>query len=113
MTTTTHDDLPLWQQGHPLARSSDPITSHMGGASIERFLGGLQADALALVKHYPGRTASELAQVGGFPDPRRINRRLPELLREGLVIRGEARRCGVTGRMAYVWQPIEKVIHNA
>ena len=73
-------------------------TSAIGAA-----IGALQAAALALVTKHPGLTATELAHADGQGDPRVLNRRLPELEKAGLVMRGEVRRCERTGRRAATW----------
>lgn len=94
--------LPLFDP-HRLARTSDPQTSHDAAASIVPHLPRLQRQALEAVAMTPGRTATELARLHGVPDPRVFNRRLTELARQGLVVRGPVRRCSVTGRSAATW----------
>lgn len=86
------------------ARTTDPITSHMaaadivasGGASIQR------RRAAAAVRLSPGRTSLELAHAIGI-DRYELARRLPECEREGLVKRGDHRRCMVSGKQAVTW----------
>lgn len=85
------------------ARSTDPGTSHRAAEEIRSSLGELIHTAANLVSRYPGSTATELAQHGGYPDPRVINRRLSEAEKVGLIRRGEARICRVTGRRALTW----------
>lgn len=89
-----------------LARRSDPETSHDGAVSIVADLPRLQREALALVRANPNRTASELSQIAGHTDPRRINRRLGELEERGALIRGDARPCSVSGRLAHAWRAV-------
>lgn len=59
--------------------------------------------ALHAVRGHPEATASELALAMGETDSRHIGRRLSDLARRGLVTKGPARRCNVTGRKAAVW----------
>jgi hypothetical protein len=47
-------------------------------------------------------TSAELASTGGL-DRYMVARRLPDLNRDGLVSRGQARRCAITGRWAITW----------
>lgn len=88
-----------------LARTTDPATSHDGAGSIVNLRAKMQRWAARCVRESPGKTVSELAQIYCPDDPRRINRRLTECDRAGTVVRGEPRRCGVTGRRAAVWYP--------
>ena len=87
-----------------LARRSDPATSHGGASAAVCVLGETQQRALTAVRAHPNRTAGELnVAVGLDPDSRRIGRRLNELERAGVVRRGPARTCTVTGHAAHVW----------
>jgi len=88
-----------------LARTDDPWTSHQAAhwAVKSGLVGSEQQRALGCVVRWPGRTATELAKLVGDADPRRINRRLGELERKGVVHRGNARRCSHTGRAAATW----------
>lgn len=61
-----------------------------------------RAAALEAVRGRPGATALELERATGS---RRINSRLLELERQGLVRRGMPRPDTVTGRRAHVWHP--------
>lgn len=92
-------------EAHKLARTTDPATSKLGAIDVAPRLAGLHATVLSMVERYPGHTSSELAKYCGVPDPRRINRRLPELEVAGQVVRCETRKCKVTGRVAATWRP--------
>jgi DNA-binding HxlR family transcriptional regulator len=90
-----------------LARNNDPLPSHEAAEFVAPKLGMLQANVLALVKMRPAHTATELARMFSIGDPRRLNRRLPELERDGLVTRDESGApCGVTGRKAARWTAV-------
>lgn len=89
-----------------LFRKTDPDTSREAAEHVVRTgrLKAAQGDALRWVREHPGLTATELAHRVGVFDPRVLNRRLPELERMDLVVRGEPRTCTVTGRRAAVWE---------
>lgn len=101
LSTRYDDDRPT--EAIPLARGTDPQESHDAAAEIAPRLGELQADVRELVRIYPGRTVSELSMIDHDRDPRRIGRRMVELERLGLIHRGEARICKVTGYRAATW----------
>lgn len=88
---------------HP-ARTTDISTSHEAARHVVN--SGLQqhqqACAIVAVRQNPGLTSAELAGVTGL-DRFMLARRLPEALAEGLVFRGEPRKCGVSGRRACTW----------
>ena len=91
---------------HP-ARSTDPQTSHDAARHI--VASGQQAlqqeqtrDAVAC---HPGLTSNELARATGL-DRYMLARRLPELCDSDRVVRGDARRCSVSGRSAATWWPV-------
>jgi hypothetical protein len=97
----------LKKQGYaeiPRSRSSDPITSHEAEAHLRSTgrLGRLQDLVLDLLRQNPGSTAREL-------DSRFIldgvaHRRLIELERKGLVVRGEPRTSKWHDRRAITWR---------
>jgi hypothetical protein len=87
------------------ARSGDPHTSHEAAEGIGASAGELQRWAAACVKLSPGKTQRELGRSYCPTDPRKIGRRLVECERLGLVRRGEARVCAVSGRRAQTWWP--------
>lgn len=87
------------------ARRTDPEPSHdaAGALVASGALGRQQAAVLARVARSPGSTSHELA-AGNAAARYMIARRLPELARLGLVLRGSARTCRVTGRTATTWR---------
>lgn len=91
-----------WQ---PIARNNDPSTSHEAAREISQ--GGARARqqriVLQAVKEHPGLTSFELSRVCGL-DRYQTGRRCPELEKAGLVVKGEARTCTVSGRMATTWR---------
>jgi hypothetical protein len=95
------DDAP-----NALARSSDPATSQDAGVAIAPYVADLQVWTGDCVRKSPGLTARELAQIYCPTDPRKLGRRLAECERLGLVRRGEARACSVSGRHAETWLPV-------
>lgn len=90
-----------------LARTSDPTTSHLAAAAILPELGRIQRLAAAAVCENPGLTSSELSKAMEIQDPRILNRRLGEVEKAGMVVRGLARACRVSGRQAATWWPAE------
>lgn len=91
---------------HTIARSTDPETSHLAAQHVVQ--SGTRAhqqhQALAAVRAFPGLTSLELAQAA-HRCRFQLARRLPEIERDGLVVRGEARPCSVSGRAAATWWP--------
>lgn len=90
---------------NPIARASDPATSHLAAEHITQsgMRSRQQHAVLALLKLYPGRTSQELARYG--IDRYALARRLPELESAGLARKGDARRCDISGRQALTWWP--------
>jgi hypothetical protein len=91
-----------------LARATDPPASHAAAEAIAPNLPKLHEYVLALVKRFPGYTASELARANEIGDPRVINRRLGEMELRGMVVRGPERACKVSGRKAATWTETTK-----
>jgi len=98
------------QTAKGLARRTDPPTSRIAAekhtASGKRFRN--KALILALVQQYPGRTAVELDALVSERDRKwitrhEISRRLPELVEEQLVTRGEARKCRIANTRQLTW----------
>ncbi len=104
----------------PVARRTDPITSHLAAKKIttDGTRASQQAAVHSWVRTYPGHTAQELAELclgnGGSLDRYVFGRRLSEIacdhLRNGekvapLVKRGPKRICMVTGQTALTWWP--------
>lgn len=98
----------------PVARSTDPVTSHI--AAHEITASGVraeqQAQTVAAVREHPGCTMSELARRTGL-DRYMLGRRISECETAGVVFRGLKRRCSVTGRMAEPWYAIDPEMKSA
>lgn len=91
------------EEKRKLARRDDPVTSHLAAAHVVE-TGSAEVDRLRaaqLVSEYPGLTARELEDVGGWE----VHRRLREAQRAGLIAEGEKRACSVTGMTAMTWVP--------
>ncbi len=103
--TTLFDDKP--HPRNPIARATDPETSHRAAAEVTRSgrRDAQAASVLEAVQIGPGFTSAELATAGAPFDRYVAARRLPELERLGKVRRGPARACRVTGRLALTWWP--------
>lgn len=92
---------------HP-ARTADPSSSHEAAAHIVS--SGLQTQqhsvAASAVRKHPGLTSLELARATGL-DRFMLARRLPELARNGLIVRGAVRKCSASnGRNGCTWFPV-------
>ena len=97
---TPSTDPPRTPSGRRLARKDGPETSRLAAEAIAGSVGELQRWAVRCVTESPGLTARELAQRYCPSDPRRIGRRLGEAAVAGLLRRGPARVCMVSGHKA-------------
>lgn len=66
------------------ARRSDPVTSHAAALKAIHFAAGHKGRILAALKQHGPRSPAELAQLIGLTIVQ-IDRRLPELAKEGLA----------------------------
>jgi hypothetical protein len=64
-----------------------------------------QDTTVSVVTAQPGMTSHELARHCTL-DRYQLARRLPEVEGAGRVIRGEARKCSITGHKAATWWPV-------
>ena len=97
----------------PLARNTDPHTSHEAGL-VHEVTGRATCNrelVRALVEQYPGHTSRELsvkmAAKWLLRDRYEIARRLSDLEHMRLVSKGPARACRIGGRSAVVWYPVD------
>lgn len=98
----------------PLARHTDPETSHEAAKRMARS-GRAKAHAavaLAIVHRAPGRTYQELwaeatdAERETLGDAVELMRRLGDLRRAGTVSNGVARVCRVKGNRMMTWEAV-------
>lgn len=91
---------------HPMARATDPDTSHEAAAEVTAsgVAHAQRAAVLEAVRRQPGGTSDELADAMGASRYTPA-RRLIELERAGLVARGGARPSKLTGRNGLTWWP--------
>lgn len=98
----------LFDQLRTPAAKADPHTSHLAADAVTR--SGSRARNVRkvadMVGRRPGMTSRELADAG--MDRHECARRLPEAEAMKLVRRGEARKCGVSGKQALTWFPVEQ-----
>ena len=95
-----------------LARKTDPQTSHLAAKAIKSKLGMRQRQTYQAVDNNPGATGGELARwlyetfpaVGFIEAASTPSRRLPELEKQGLVVRGKARECRESKKIAATWR---------
>lgn len=99
--------MPLRRVETPIARRSDPESSHRAAAEItdSGARAHQQAQAIAAVRAYPGLTSQELSELTGL-ERYMLARRLPEAVTAGAIRKGEQRTCSVTGRLALTWWPV-------
>lgn len=92
----------------PIARSSDPESSHR--AANEITASGRRQQQIAMVidmvRKFPGMTSMELAGMTG-EDRYVLARRLPEAVTAGAIAKGQQRPCSVTGKLALTWWPVD------
>ena len=89
----------------PLARSSDPTTSHKAVEAL-RSSGQLKTQAnkiLEAVRKNPGLTALEYEQLTGIRD---VHKRIKGLENAGVIRRLDQRQCRVTKRAAHIIVPV-------
>lgn len=91
---------------HLIARRSDPATSHAAAEEIALHVSRLEEWAAECVKATSGLTQRELGDRYCPDDLRKIGRRLSGAERKGLIRRGPARKCSITGRSAETWWPV-------
>ena len=96
----------------PMARNTDPKTSHDAAEQHAPKLSERRKQTLILVFNYPARTSGELARLFyqryGDTIPLRVcaetaHKRLPELEKLGLVERGKERICSDSGYKSVTW----------
>lgn len=88
----------------PLARKTDPSTSH-DAAREHKESGNADRSAakvLDAVNRFPGLTAVELAERAGL-DRYEVSRRLSDLRGKQLVRNGEERPCAIKGSRMTTW----------
>ena len=84
---------PLFDAAHSLARTTDPDSSKEAARDFVAS-GGLAASeqlAYQLIANYPGRTAKELEEIRGL-ERCTVTRRVNNLVKKGLVIRGDLKK---------------------
>ena len=93
----------------PIARNSDPATSHRAAEEItsDGTRSRMMQVALDAVRRHPGRTSNELEAITGHGDGK-IRKRLADLEKDGLVRKGEVRKSEVSGKNCHVWLLVEE-----
>jgi hypothetical protein len=88
----------------PVARDSDPVSSHLAAKEItgNGKRASQQRIALDAVLDHQGCTSLELSQTCAL-DRYQLARRLPELEEYGLVEKGPIRPCSIGKRPAVTW----------
>ena len=101
----------------PIARTTDPWTSHAGAAEVTESGRRLTQAELCLdvVRTYPGLTAGEIGEITGLGHVP-AQRRLSDLKADGKIITGAASRSGtfvivpiyLRQRPQVTWWPVQK-----
>ena len=93
----------------PIARNTDPETSHLAAARITRSgdRAAHMALMLAAVIANPGRTSGELAFISGL-ERHEASRRLSDLHDKAKVYRQGKRKCERMGTMQMCWYETTK-----
>jgi hypothetical protein len=94
-----------------MSRRTDPATSHQAAEKLtgKGLKASQQKQICFLVRQFPNRTYRELFDVDqgrhdkAFHEAVQLNRRLPELEAKGMVHRGAARKCRISGNSASTW----------
>ena len=96
----------------PLARRTDPETSHRAALEMETS-GQRETDedfAVRMVRRWPGSTAAELEVIAGQEGDRTVSKRLSGAKKRKRVFSVEPKEddrvCGQTGRPAKFWYPV-------
>lgn len=97
---------PIRRVETPAARATDPQSSH-AAADLVTLTGtrhnhmGLVIDA---VRRFPGLTSAELTPHTGL-ERHEVARRTSDAETAGAIVKGELRKCSLSGRLAVVWRP--------
>ena len=101
----------------PMARATDPNTSHAAAKQqAETKLSERRHQCLEIVEQSPGLTSGEISRrfLKAHPELSIViaagtpSKRLPELLKLGLVRHGENRKCGDSGYVCMTWYPCNR-----
>ena len=101
--TSLFDDPP---KATARARRDDPETSHIAAAEVE-INGTASAHRNVIVEYLrinPGQTNAEIAEGSGLQYCQ-IHKRMSELERMNLVIRGQHKKCPIHQRLMIAWYP--------
>lgn len=93
---------------NPIARNSDPVTSHLAAQEItEEGIRQTQAEiVLETIRQYPGHTSFELSRLCSL-DRYQTERRCSDLKdpkNGALVKQCEKKICDISGRLAVTWR---------
>ena len=101
--TSLFDDPP---KATARARRDDPETSHIAAEQIEAAgTASAHRDIIAsYLRSNPGKTNAEIAEGSGL-DYARVHKRMSELERMNLVIRGQQKKCPIHQRQMLTWYP--------
>ena len=92
----------LFTSPRTLAHRNDPETSLEAAKDLYNTgtLGRMDLCALNLVMQWPGKTAAELERQHGY-EKGQLATRISTLLTTGKLVRGDKRKCDISGRSAF------------
>jgi len=92
----------LFTSPRTLAHRNDPETSLEAAKDLYNTgdLGRMELCALNLVMQWPGKTAAELERQHNF-EKGQLAKRISTLLTTGKLVRGDKRKCDISGRSAF------------
>lgn len=87
----------------PLARATDPLTSHEAAARVAEFASAHHQRVMDALRRAGGRAGAE--QIGWLAsmEPHAVRRRLPELQAMGVIRPTEERAMTRSGRRERIW----------
>ncbi len=99
--------LDIFTDWSPRSRRADPSTSHESANHAGKFAGKHCAEILSLLRDFKfPMAAEEIADALGWASHVQANRRLPELVDAGLIIRTEERHTNRSGRSAFKYRAV-------
>jgi predicted Rossmann fold nucleotide-binding protein DprA/Smf involved in DNA uptake len=94
--------VPIEQLALPLARRSDPATSHAAAARVAEFAAGQHAQIIEALRQGPA-TVYGIAERTGI-EAHAVGKRVPELAREGLIAETGKTEPSPSGRQCRLWK---------
>ena len=92
-------------ESRPLARRSDPVTSHEAARKAIRLAETDEADIVRTLRRERIPLAAEqISDILGWDDHVRVNRRLSAIVEQGLIVLTDERHMNRSGRSAFKYR---------